>query len=64
MVGGIITIVIGVLMLIAGPIVGVTISRRERSGRSRSGKITGTSAAVLGIFIIIYGIYLVATNPG
>lgn len=62
MVGGIIVIVVGLIIAIAGPVAGVTISRRDERGRGRSAKVFGNSAAGIGVLIIIYGIYLVATN--
>jgi len=61
MVGGIITIVLGLVIAIAGPTAGVIVSRRE-GGRSRSARVAGNSAIGIGVFIIIYGIYQVATS--
>jgi len=63
MVGGIITIIIGALIAILGPVAGVTISRRDPSGQRKSAKVTGGAAAAIGVMIIIYGIYLLASGP-
>lgn len=62
MVGGIIIIVIGLAIVIAGPVTGVVVSRRDPSGRRRSAKVVGNSAAGIGVLIIIYGIYLVVSR--
>jgi len=61
-VGGIITIIFGLLLAICGPVAGVTISARDSSGRRRSAKVYGSGAAVIGVMIIIYGIYLLASG--
>ncbi|WP_428261689.1 hypothetical protein [Haliangium sp.] len=62
MIGGIITIVLGLVIAIAGPVTGVIISRRDASGRRRSAKVVGGSAAGIGVLIIIYGVYLLASS--
>ena len=62
MVGGIITIVLGLAIAIAGPTIGVTVSRRGQGGRGRSAKVFGNTAAGIGVLIAIYGIYQLATS--
>ncbi len=62
MVGGIIVIVVGLLIAIAGPTTGVIVSRRDDSGRTRSARVAGNTAAGIGVLIALYGVYLVATS--
>jgi hypothetical protein len=62
MVGGIILIVIGLIMMIAGPTTGIIVSRRDDTGRRHSAKVVGNSAAGIGVLIMIYGIYVAATS--
>ena len=62
MVGGIITIVLGLVIAIAGPTAGVIVSRRGERGRTRSARVAGNSAIGIGVLIIIFGIYQVATS--
>ena len=56
---GIVLIVFGALIAIVGPIIGVTVTK----GRA-SAKVTGGGAAVIGVMVLVYGIYLAATAGG
>lgn len=62
MIGSIIVIIVGLIIAIAGPTTGAIVSRRDASGRRRSARVAGNTAAGIGVLIVVYGIYLTATS--
>lgn len=54
---GVLAILIGLAMAIWGGRQGVTVTAPSPGGGTRSGKVYGTGALVIGLIVIGYGIY-------